>query len=376
MTKLFLLLFLLTRLGLAESLFDPSTHALVIGVLEFKHSKIYGSFGKKDRRDAELVEYLRSHGAEVIFLKDGQATLRAIQRELPRVASACGPEDQLIVYYAGHGGKSSDGKDILFAPYDGGQEDSDNLSVEWMLETVKENFAGDRVLFLADCCSSGGLVEELEEHPGSLRAAALTSSSSNESSTGTWTFTQDVLDALRGNPLMDRNHDGKVTLNELATYARIDLSAYFGQMVSYATVNQFPGSLELGAVRRKAAPGEGERIQARDKQDRWSLARVVKREGARTRIRWMQIGWDTAASDEWKTADQVRPLPTPPTYPRGTRVEVEWRRKYWPAVVLKAQDGVHRIHYEGYGPEWDEWVGPRRIRLPGRAPGQSKGGAR
>jgi hypothetical protein len=175
---------------------------------------------------------------------------------------------------------------------------------------------------------------------------------------------------------MDRNHDGEVTLNELATCARSDLSAYFGQMVSYATVNKFPGSLELGAVTRKAAPGEGERVQAQDKKGKWYPARVVTREGDRTRIRWLQIGWDTAASDEWKTADQVRPLPRPAAYARGTKVEVEWRRKWWPAVVLKAQDGVHRIHYVGYGTEWDEWVGPKRIRLPGRAPGRSTGGAR
>jgi hypothetical protein len=42
---------------------------------------------------------------------------------------------------------------------------------------------------------------------------------------------------------------------------------------------------------------------------------------------------------------------------------VEWHGKYYEATVLSTTpDGLTRIHYDGYGPEWDEDVGEDRIR--------------
>lgn len=47
----------------------------------------------------------------------------------------------------------------------------------------------------------------------------------------------------------------------------------------------------------------------------------------------------------------------------GTPILVEWHGKYYPATVLTTTpDGLTHIHYEGYGPEWDEDVGEDRIR--------------
>lgn len=47
----------------------------------------------------------------------------------------------------------------------------------------------------------------------------------------------------------------------------------------------------------------------------------------------------------------------------GSEVLVEWGGKWWPAKVLKAQDDKWYIHYDGYGAEWDEWVGTSRVKL-------------
>lgn len=49
----------------------------------------------------------------------------------------------------------------------------------------------------------------------------------------------------------------------------------------------------------------------------------------------------------------------------GDAVEVEWHGDWWPARVLDVVSRVPaqwRIHYEGYGDEWDEDVDPERIR--------------
>jgi hypothetical protein len=58
----------------------------------------------------------------------------------------------------------------------------------------------------------------------------------------------------------------------------------------------------------------------------------------------------------------------------GEHLFVEWHGSYWPATVLEGpprgsaatsteRAGERaRIHYEGYGPEWDETVGPDRTK--------------
>ena len=43
-------------------------------------------------------------------------------------------------------------------------------------------------------------------------------------------------------------------------------------------------------------------------------------------------------------------------------VEVEWHGSWWPAVVLEQRGNRWLVHYEGYGSDWDEVVGPDRIR--------------
>jgi hypothetical protein len=50
-------------------------------------------------------------------------------------------------------------------------------------------------------------------------------------------------------------------------------------------------------------------------------------------------------------------------YKIGDRVRVEWHGQIYPAVVtgIVGQER-YRIHYEGYGNEWDETVGLSRIQ--------------
>jgi len=50
-------------------------------------------------------------------------------------------------------------------------------------------------------------------------------------------------------------------------------------------------------------------------------------------------------------------------YKVGDRVRVEWHGQMYQAVItaIVGQER-YRIHYEGYGPEWDETVGLSRIQ--------------
>jgi len=69
-------------------------------------------------------------------------------------------------------------------------------------------------------------------------------------------------------------------------------------------------------------------------------------------------------------ADVPTAAPTPDPRPAtafraGEVVEVEWQGSWFEARVLQVLPGPrYQIHYEGYGDDWDESVGPDRIRAP------------
>jgi hypothetical protein len=67
-----------------------------------------------------------------------------------------------------------------------------------------------------------------------------------------------------------------------------------------------------------------------------------------------------------KLAD-VRELRSPsPAAAAKPKVEVQWGGTWWPASILMTTRDKYLIHYEGWGAEWDEWVGQDRIRMPGK----------
>ena len=48
---------------------------------------------------------------------------------------------------------------------------------------------------------------------------------------------------------------------------------------------------------------------------------------------------------------------------KGDKVEVLWSSKWYPATVLEVNGSSWKIHYDGYGDNYDEWVGTDRIKL-------------
>ncbi len=54
-------------------------------------------------------------------------------------------------------------------------------------------------------------------------------------------------------------------------------------------------------------------------------------------------------------------------YRVGDHVMVEWRGAYYPAVIVGMEGSSRfRIHYDGYGDDWEEWITATKIqeRLP------------
>ncbi len=74
-------------------------------------------------------------------------------------------------------------------------------------------------------------------------------------------------------------------------------------------------------------------------------------------------GWG-AEWDELATPKRIRrEVQGAATYTAKEAVFVEWKGSWWPAHVKKVEGkDKYGIRYDGYGPEWDEVVGPSRIK--------------
>jgi len=98
---------------------------------------------------------------------------------------------------------------------------------------------------------------------------------------------------------------------------------------------------------------------------KWWPATVLSVNKAGTKCKIRYKGY-SSKWDEWVGASRIRILSASSAkksgYYSGQSVKVLWGKKWWNARVLKVSGNRYKIHYDGYGSKWDEWVGPSRIR--------------
>jgi len=348
----------------AEDWEPDRTHAVVTGVLSWS-DKGLTPFPVKNRKDMELRDLLVRRGVpqeQITLLLDTDATRSAIVAALRTAAQRAKPGDTLIFYYAGHGAKA--GRDIAFANYDIKPRDCANtgLMLSAVGDILAKEFRGSRVILLADACHSGGLARVADQlAKRNIASVSLTSSEACNLSTRNWTFTQAIIDGLTGAALVDANDDGKITLDELAAEARDAMTYREGQRSGY--VNRgVSGDLVLGPARRmRLARGHGPTavgayVWAKN-DDRFRSARIVGRDGEKYIVQFYDY---TEKLERRLPASDLKPMEFQ-RFPVGSRLQVQWGGRIWPAKVLDIQGAFHLVHYENFDDTWDEWVLSHRI---------------
>ena len=352
--------------GLAGEFSAENTYAVIAGVLEWKDSRIT-SFPKEDRKDRELYEALLELGVpegNMVLLLDGDATAGRMWRALEQVAGRAGRGSTLLFYYAGHGTKSGGRAYFLNYDYVSGQASRTGFDVRRIADVLKTNFRGERILLTADCCYSGSLIgpaEALSE--AGFETVMLTSAASSNTSTSYWTFTQTLIDAVRGDPLLDYDSDGTIELKELAWDLHKAMKHCEMQLAGYANYG-VPMDLPLAGVEGEV-PGHaeipepyefGQYVYA-NPRGKWRKGRVFDHRDGEFQVR-LQSYSDRPVV--WLAEDKVKPMEFP-SYPVGTELAVLWKQKEWRARVVKEVEGFHYITYPGYSSDWDEWVAVNRI---------------
>jgi hypothetical protein len=338
------------------------TWVFVVGTLKWKHSDMFDSFPQENRRDAQLVDFFRQQGVpkeQLVYLQDARATTRQVKTAFPAFLAQAREGDLLFVYYCGHGYKSDDARTTYFATYDAG-DDVPGWSTESIVKDVEKYFKGSRAFLTADCCYSGSLVQQARRYSQRVSFACLTSSSASELSTGNWTFTEMLVAGLNGKAFADLNGDGQITLGELAEDVKEDMAFAEEQLSSFTTTGSFGPDTIVAWAGRKSNPEVSKRVEVRS-EGKWWKARVIDSGAGTFRVHY--YGFEDT-DDEWVRLSQIRE-PAIVEYPAGSRVEVIWKRKWYPAKVLTVERGVHLIHFVDYDSEWDEWVGAERIRRAG-----------
>src|SRR5205814_2120639 len=95
----------------------------------------------------------------------------------------------------------------------------------------------------------------------------------------------------------------------------------------------------------------------------WYPAKILEQKDGKFYIKY--DGWGDEWN-EWVGKERIRlPAKGAVIAPDG-KVEVFWSTTWFPAKILMEKDGKYLIKYDGYGDEWNEWVGKDRIRVPAK----------
>lgn len=345
---------------------DPA-HTIVFfaGVLEWEANR-NKPFSKKNRRDQMLVEFFRSKGVpqdKIVYLQDSEATLSNIKSSFSELLKSSGPEDTLVFYYCGHGWVDSSGNGY-YANYDC-VNNQRSLQTRLVAAMARDHFRGKQAIFLADCCTSGSMVNALRNTEMPFNYGVLTSSTVAQNSTSNWTFSQSVLDALQGHRYADANGDGKITLDELGKYITQEMSSIDSQDAEIARTG-LDGEFVFSTVQ---FPDEKiPKLVEVQLKDKWYKAKLFEESEGKGRIRLVYIGHDSAEDELWLPMEGIREVTKNESVADmsqlkvGDTVNVLWKGQYYAATIMQTEPDRCFVHYNGYGSSWDEWVTPGRIK--------------
>jgi Caspase domain/Agenet domain len=340
-----------------------TTWVFAVGLLEWENSDFLPSFPEAiaGRFDARLVDFFRQQGVpdeQIIYLQDEAATLEEIQSQLPEFLAKTNEEDLLIFYFTGHGGWDAESRVHYFYNYDAQDNDPETCwVVSSVFDDIEANFNGSKALILADCCYSGGIIDEVKLRDTTLAYACVSSAYARNTSTGAWTFTEALLKGLQGDPAVDLDGDRQISLYDFARYAELEVAFIEDQKSMFVTINDFDPQMQLSSVTGELDRQLEQRIEAQQ-DGTWYKAKIT----AIGEDEEIQVKYIIDDTEESITKDRIRAY-QPQMFEIDRAVEARDEAGDWyPATVKKAWYGLHYISYDDFDEDWDEWVGGDRIR--------------
>lgn len=336
---------------------------LIAGVLEWAKGTPFASFSKEKRLDEQLANFFKNWGVpakKLIYLQDKNCTNDAVRKAISHITEKIQLNENIFFYYCGHGHIDNQ-QQVSLAGFDAHRDHS--LPAREIVEKLHQSKT-QNLIFTADCCYSGGLADECEKL-GSQRAAAITSAISSIVSTGSWTFSNALLAALKGEkfiPVADPPH---ICLKDLVAFIEKEMAIVDGQKAGIYLPEDFR---EWKVAKKSSAvfPEELGQIVYVFYNKKWYLARIIDCNETQYFVQYYSY-----LSDEKEWVDKNNVILYPKAeFALGEQVEVQiherskWYLKKWhPAQVLENINGVlFKIQLDDG--EKITWVNQNQIRLP------------
>jgi hypothetical protein len=192
--------------------------------------------------------------------------------------------------------------------------------------------------------------------------AVLASSMATQESTGNWTYTEALINGFSGAAFADLDHDGRVTLREMATNAEQDMLFGEEQVATTAFTGVFDPETVIANAKPAASPRVGERVEAYSEND-WWRGYILAVKGSKVLIHY--YGYEQE-DEQWISTKNVRVPHSASPYHIGDRVEVSYKRKWYAAHMLNIKGRSHYVSYDDYDTDENEWVPTTRIRKTGQ----------
>lgn len=336
------------------------TWVFVAGLVEWEDEKFL-DFPQENRQDIKLVEAFQELGVprdQILYLQDKDATTSRVVQEFEGFISKPSQDDLLVVYYCGHGYNTDNHTQTYLATYDATDKKL-GVRIGAILVTIERLFKGKRVIIAADHCCSGGLAESLKQLNNSKHSyAAFCSAHVNSVATDAWTFTETIIDGLKGEKWIDDDGDGLITLGEVASNIELDMSFAHDQMPQFQFTGNFQRTDVLALCEKSTEKRIGTRLEVLD-EGKWYSGFVKKVRDNQFFIHY--YGWPKS-EEEWVTKDRIRKQKRE-THEVGTQLWAMSAGVWEKGRVLRVKNGLHLIKFEDWGPEWNEWVPYQRTSL-------------
>jgi hypothetical protein len=136
---------------------NPRIHVLAIGINDYADVPDVPFADRSAEQFAKIVEKLLGvQKQNTIVLTNADATSGRLRGRLRTLLNRLGPQDQLVLYYAGHGVPGKDGKSAYLLAQDGGPGSYEEpaLRLEQLYADIAKSRVGAAMLFI-DACFSG-----------------------------------------------------------------------------------------------------------------------------------------------------------------------------------------------------------------------------
>jgi hypothetical protein len=120
---------------------------------------------------------------------------------------------------------------------------------------------------------------------------------------------------------------------------------------------------------------KGSRVEAKWGEF-WKEGTIIEVKGTQYKVHFDGYG---SVYDDWFTATQLKTLDTKKVedktsnpgqntareFVAGSKVEIDYFGRWYSGYVMEVKGDQYKIHYDGYGDNWDTWVTKEKLRAVG-----------